>query len=101
MKTLTATVLGVSLFAANAWGGEAQSSPVSVDIAKFSCKELMAGNDHDRQSGIAFFHGYLAAKNNLATVDVSKASAQTDQVRDYCLSNPKSTVMDAFAKTGK
>jgi hypothetical protein len=61
----------------------------------------MAGNDQDRQSGIAFFHGYFAAKSNLATLDVSKASAKTDQVRDYCLSNPKSTVMDVFAKTGK
>jgi acid stress chaperone HdeB len=101
MKTLTALVLSVPLFSINAWAGEAKSSAVKIDIAKFTCMDLMAGTDADRDAGFSYFHGYLAGKKNSATLDVNTVAAQTDKIRDYCLSNPKSTVMDAFTKAAK
>lgn len=101
MKSFATFPLLFALLAVWVSGGEAASSAVTVDIAKMTCKELMAGRDIDRESGISFYQGYLAGKKNSQTLDLNAAAAQTDRVTDYCLSNPTSTVMDAFLKTTK
>jgi hypothetical protein len=84
-----------------AWAEEGKPNEDAIDIMKMTCKHLMSGDDRDREVGVAFFHGYLAGKNNNQVVDLPKASALSSAVRDYCLSNPTSTVMDAFEKAGK
>lgn len=61
----------------------------------------MAGSDMDRAINAGFFLGFLAAKKSNTIVDLSAASAHTDRVMDYCLSNPTSAVMEAFTKTDK
>ena len=101
MKAIAIPACMLVLLAGAMSGGEAASSAVTVDIATMTCKELMAGNDNDREAGISFYHGYLAGKENSQTLDVNAAAAQSDRVTDYCLANPTSTVMDAFLKTGK
>lgn len=100
MKAIAIPACMLVLLAGAMSGGEAASSAVTVDIAKMRCKELMAGNDTDREAGISFYHGYLAGKKNSQTLDVNAAAAQTNRVVDFCLSDPTSTVMDAFIKTG-
>lgn len=94
-------VLAVSLFVFQAWGEESKFAGQTIDVTKMTCKELMGGNDNDRAVGFAYFHGFLAGKKNKQIIDVNVTSAQTDRVRDYCLSNPDSTVMDAFTKSAK
>ena len=80
---------------------EGKSGENTIHIGKMTCKELMGGNDTDREVGIAFYHGYLAGKKGSQTIDLPTASALSDRVKDYCLSNPTSTVMDAFTKSVK
>ena len=92
-------LLGVSLFVLPAWGAESMMTDTKLDISKMTCKDLMSGNDSDRDASIAYFHGYLAGKKNNNILDVTTASTLTDKVRDYCLSNPTSTVMNAFKKS--
>ena len=88
------------LMAIPAWAG---SSTVegTFDLMKLTCKELMRGNDSDREIGIAFYHGFLAGQKNEQTMDLHAASALTDAVKEYCLSNPTETVMSAFTKSKK
>ena len=94
-------VIGVVLAAVSAWAEEVKTSENTIDIGKMTCKQLMSGNDAEREVGLAFFHGYLAGKKNRQVVDLPAASALSDKVRDYCLSNPTGTVMDAFKKSDK
>jgi hypothetical protein len=47
---------------------------------------------------VAFYHGYVAGKKSEEIVDIAAMGALSDRVSDYCLSNPTSTVMDAFTK---
>jgi len=93
----------VAVLAVLVWGvaAAAEEDARTEDVMKFSCKQLMSGNDADRGSGLAFFHGYRTAKSGTTTVDLTAASALSDKVQDYCLSNPSATVMDAFAKSAK
>jgi hypothetical protein len=100
-KLMSLCVLGAVLVAMPALADTMKSEEPVIDIAKLTCKELMSGNDTDREVGIAYFHGFIAGKANRNALDVYAAGASTDKVTDYCLSNPASTVMDAFAKAQK
>ena len=101
MKLTSIFFVSMALFAVAAWGAEAKPGELKIDIAKFTCKELMAGSDTDREVGLSYYHGYMAGKKKLSALDVNSVAAQTDKVRDYCLSNPNSTVLDAFNKSAK
>jgi hypothetical protein len=100
-KLMSLFVLGAVLVAIPALAETMKSEESVIDIAKLTCKELMIGNDIDREVGIAYFHGFIAGKANRHTLDGYAAGAITDKVTDYCLSNPANTVMDAFAKAQK
>lgn len=106
MKPFTLFCMLVSaalLFAAPVWAeesmNEAESAEQSIDMSKMTCKQLMMGDDTDRETGFAFYHGFLAGKANNALLDITAAAILTEKVKDYCLSNPTSTVMDAFMKS--
>lgn len=92
-------VLGMSFIASQAWSKTSSSADRVVDIMKLTCKQAMSGDDMDRAATAAFFHGYLTAKNHSTVIDLDAASAQSNRVKEYCLSNPDSTVMEAFTKT--
>lgn len=93
-------VLGAIIMVLPAWAG-ASTVEEKVDINKLTCKELMKGNDSDRQIGFSFYHGFLAGKKNSQEIDLNTAYQLTDSVKDYCLSNPTATVMEAFNKFAK
>jgi hypothetical protein len=97
MKGICLAVCISLLGSASAWAEES-ANPVTVSLAGLTCKEMMSGQDVDRAAVLAFFHGYDAGKRSEKTVDVTAMSALSDRVTDYCLSNPTSSVMDAFAK---
>jgi len=96
-KMVSILILGAVLAATPALAEEGKT----VDIGKLTCKELMSGNDSDREIGMAFYHGFLTGKKNNMVINLHEMSAKTDRVKDYCLSNPTGTVMDAFAKSAK
>jgi hypothetical protein len=100
-KLIASMVLVAALFVSPVWGAESKSADQKIDITKMTCKELMRGDDIDREVGTAFFHGFMAGKRDNTIVDVKKVSELSDKVKDYCLSNPTSTVMDAFKKLAK
>ena len=100
-KTLALLVaFGVFPVAHQAWGADAPASR-KIDIAKGTCKEVMAGSDMDRATNAGFFLGFLAGKANSTVIDLEVSAGHTDRATDYCLSNPTSTVMEAFTKTAK
>ena len=100
-KVAMLVVLCMVFIAFQAWGAESITKGQTIDVTTMTCKDMMSGNDTDRSVVVTYFHGFLAGKKNSTVVDVDAASALSDKVRDYCLSNPTSTVMDAFTKSGK
>ena len=94
-------IVGIALFAAPAWA-EGEGTPANmIDIDKLTCKQLMAGNDLERDVVIAYYHGLMDGKKKVDVLNIPEASAISDEVRDYCLSNPTDTVMKAFEKFHK
>ncbi|WP_167495689.1 HdeA/HdeB family chaperone [Desulfosediminicola ganghwensis] len=71
---------------------------VILDLETLTCKELMAGDDTERAAGFGLYQGILAGEKGQLKLDVDKAYQLTEDVKDYCLSNATSTVLDAFRK---
>jgi HdeA/HdeB family len=72
--------------------------PDNLDLAALTCKDLMRQTDRDREATIAFLHGFMAGQKKAMTVDIKKLETETDKVVDQCLDNPRTKVMDVFAK---
>jgi hypothetical protein len=98
-QVLCFLTFGVVFFAATAWSQEDTADVNQIRIKATTCKQLMGGNDLEREVGIAFYHGYLAGKNDSQSIDLPTTAAWTDRVREYCLMNPTSSVMEAFITT--
>jgi hypothetical protein len=102
MQSLRMWILGATLVTLPAWAGQpGMPAAQSLDLGKMTCKQLMRGNDADRDAGLAYFNGYFAGKRNNLVIDAKAMTELTDRVKDFCLSNPTSTVLDAFAKAEK
>jgi hypothetical protein len=100
IKALVLIAVGFFLFALPAWAAQDSTENV-LDTSKITCKQLMRGDDAERDVGIAYFHGFMAGKQNIMKLDLTAASALSDKVKDFCLSNPTSTVMDVFTQSSK
>jgi hypothetical protein len=102
MKTMTRGFgLGLLVAVASATAQAPKAPAQKIDVAKLSCKDLMAGNDADREAGIAYYQGYFAGRKGAQVLDVQAVAEHSDRLADHCLSNPTSLVMDAFTKTAR
>lgn len=99
MKRSVPALLSVLFLASSAVATD--PAPQPQDVTKVTCKEVMASNDQGRAVSIAFYQGYLLGKQDASSIDVLAASDKADAVLDFCLSNPTSTVLDAFAKASR
>ena len=94
-------VIGIALAALPGWAEEERSVDKVVDINTLACKEVIGGSDRDREIALGFYHGYMAGKKKSNTINLIAMSDISDKVKDYCLSNPNHTIMEAFIKFSK
>ena len=99
MKALLLAAAGTLLCSLPTWAQPGETPRLSINITTLTCKELMAGNDDDREAGISYLHGYMAGKNNNTMINLAATGAHTDRFRDVCLSNPTITVIDAYTQS--
>jgi hypothetical protein len=67
-------------------------------IEQYSCKDVMRESDTNRQTAIAFLHGYYLGKSGSTKFNLDAMAKQTDAFLDRCLDNPKEKAMDAMMK---
>jgi hypothetical protein len=101
MKYLPLVAAGTILCTLPSFAQAGKTTSLSLDITTYTCKELMAGNDDDREAGIAYVHGYMAGKNGIDMINVGAIGAHTDRMREFCLSNPTKGVIDAYQQSIK
>lgn len=93
------SMLSVAAVAVVLWAGAvaAQDSETAAsDVTQVSCSDLALATEENRAFALMFYYGYLAGRSNVTVIDNSLVADHLLQVRDYCLSNPESTVVDAF-----
>ena len=88
--------LGGQLAAQQPAPPDAKGTSTKWDVEHIRCSDLLAASDDDRASAVMFYFGYLAAKENIHTIDVSKIDDNISKAMKQCAATPSMTVPQAF-----
>src|SRR5690348_7836185 len=101
LASVAVAIFCVAAFAGRVAAQESPRSDAKVGSTKWSvervrCSDLLAASDDDRASAAMFYFGYLAAKENIHVIDVSKIDLNIGKVMKQCSATPNETVPNAF-----
>jgi acid stress chaperone HdeB len=95
MSRLDQAWLAVSL---SIFAGLPAHAQVTVDVSKITCDQYTlsrVGSPHDIS---VWLYGYYNGTRHNTVLETQDFREQANKVMDFCLGNPKSTVMDAVEK---
>jgi len=75
---------------------EGQLGRTKADIDDFTCRELLALRDEERDRALVYFNGYLDGTYKSTTWDAEVVGKRIDRVIGICKGTPTRTVLDAF-----
>jgi acid stress chaperone HdeB len=68
---------------------------VTIDVAKITCDQFVAGKVADSRSVSIWLSGYYHGMHNNTLLDVNGLQQSSQAVMDYCFSHRNVTLMDA------
>ncbi len=72
----------------------AQEEP--ADVANLLCKEVMILSGADRDTTIAFVHGYILGKAGSSKVDLDKLTDATEAFLNNCVEAPNANAIETM-----
>jgi len=99
MKRLATTIVcaGAILTSASAAMLPARAAEERA-VQDYACKEIMRENGDNRNTAIAFLHGFLLGQSSSSKFSVETLTKQTDAFIDQCLENPAAKAVEVMAK---
>jgi len=67
-------------------------------VEDYVCKEIMRENGVNRNTAIAFLHGFLLGRSDSSKFSVEMLTKHTDAFIDECLDNPAAKAVEVMAK---
>jgi hypothetical protein len=67
---------------------------VTVDVSKITCEQFVLFKIADPKNIAIWLSGYVHGRSNSTIVEPQTFEINMDRLKDYCMSNPKSVVMD-------
>ncbi|ACK64912.1 hypothetical protein PCC8801_0830 [Rippkaea orientalis PCC 8801] len=92
---LTTVISGVGTSSSQA---QENSGEMTVNLMEVTCRELFKASAEDKDLILVFYHGLVTAKKNQMVIDRTQLEQATDKITDYCIDNPKATLMTVFEK---
>jgi HdeA/HdeB family len=89
---------GALVLSAGAARAQLQIPPSKVDLATFTCGELLASTGEVRDRILIYFNGYLDGTDKTTIWDTAVVGKRIDQVMRSCAASPKFTLLDAFKR---
>lgn len=68
---------------------------VTIDVAKITCDQFLAGKVADSRSVTVWLSGYYHGMHNNTLLDVNALQQESQAVMDYCITHPSVILMDA------
>jgi|SRR5689334_17823517 acid stress chaperone HdeB len=68
---------------------------VTLDVSKITCDQYVGYKITDPQNIAMWLSGYYNAKRGNTVIDTQGFSENTKKLRDFCLRNPATSVMQA------
>ena len=88
--------VALSLTAAAVGAAAQENSDEAADFTQTTCAQLAAESEEDRAFSLIFYYGYMAGRSDATTIDSNAVNGHLNAVREYCIANPDSLVVDAF-----
>jgi HdeA/HdeB family len=67
----------------------------TIDVAKITCDQFLAGKVADSRSVTIWLSGYYNGTRNNTVLDVSALQSDSKDVMDYCITHPNVILMNA------
>jgi acid stress chaperone HdeB len=80
-------------------GFAVSQAQVSVDVSKITCEQFVLFKITDPKNIALWLSGYYNAKRGNTIIDPQALEKNTQALRNYCATNPETTVMQAVEKT--
>jgi len=71
---------------------------VTLDIAKVTCDQWAGYKITNPQNIALWLSGYYNGKRGNTQLDTQKLTADTKKLRDFCITNPETPLMNAIEK---
>jgi acid stress chaperone HdeB len=71
------------------------SAQVTIDVSKITCNQFALYKVSDPDTIAVWLYGYYSGKRGNTVVEVEQLKANTKKLRDYCLENPDTNLLDA------
>lgn len=68
---------------------------VTIDVAKITCEQFRSYSITDPKNIALWLSGYYNGQRNNTIISASSFSENLDRLKDYCITNPTTTVMQA------
>ena len=68
---------------------------MTIDVSKVSCEQFALYKVASPETLAIWVHGYYSGKQGNTVVDVETLKANMKKLRDYCVQNPDSPLLDA------
>lgn len=91
---LLSSALLLSLF-------QTAQAQVTVDVSKITCEQFVLFKVADPKNIAIWLSGYVHGKSNSTVIEPQTFESNMDRLKDYCMSNPKSVVMDGVLQLEK
>ena len=75
--------------------GTTASAQVTIDVGKITCNQFALYKISDPDTIAVWLHGYYSGKRGNTVVEVEKLKANAKKLRDYCLENPDTNLLEA------
>lgn len=96
LKSSTAALrsLALSLVLAATFGAGA-SAQVTIDVSKITCDQFALYKVSSPDTIAVWLSGFYSGKSGNTVVDVEKLKGNEKKLRDYCLQNPDTNLLEA------
>jgi hypothetical protein len=92
---MRAWFFGLGALSSIFWTSMVAQAQQTVDVAKITCDQFLAGRITDSRTLSVWLGGYFHGTRNDTLVDVSAFQKDSNVIMDYCFSHRNTTVMDA------
>jgi hypothetical protein len=79
----------------------AQVSPHRIEVATFTCGEVLSLGGEARDRVLIYFNGYLDGKGGTTVWVAQVVGARVDRALAYCKATPTLPLLDAFSRAWK
>lgn len=74
----------------------AASAQMTIDVAKITCEQFLAGKVADSRSVVVWLSGYYHGLRNNTLLDVNALQENSQTLMDYCISHPSVILLNAI-----